>query len=93
MTGQSEPTTLGSDIYRTCNRANNFVTNFPNLIIEYDIVPNVDRSLKAKALIRMGEVTSNKMADVLEAEKDLIEETLQLEKKQLEMENRWEVFR
>ena len=43
----------------------------------------MDRSLKAKALIRMGEVTTNKMADVLEAEKDLIEETLQLEKKQL----------
>ena len=72
---------------------NNLVTNVPNFVVEYDIVPNVDRSLKARALIRMGEVTTNKMSDVLEAEKDLIEETLQLEKKQLEMENRWEVFR
>ncbi len=60
---------------------------------EYESIPNVDRSLKAKALLRMSELTKKKMSDVLEAEKDLIEDTLQLERKQLEMENRWEVFR
>ncbi len=61
--------------------------------LEYESIPNVDRSLKAKALLRMSELTKKKMSDVLEAEKDLIEDTLQLERKQLEMENRWEVFR
>ena len=57
--------------------------------------PSVDRSQKAKALLKMGsrEASKKKMSDVLEAEKDLIEDTLQLEMKQLEMENRWEVFR
>jgi hypothetical protein len=33
------------------------------------------------------------LSDVIEADNDLIEETLQLEMKQLEIENRWEVFR
>jgi hypothetical protein len=51
------------------------------------------RSLKAKALLKIGEGSKKKLSDVLEAEKDLIEETLQLEMKQLEMENRWEVYR
>ena len=59
------------------------------------MAPSVDRSKKAKALLKMGsgDASKKKISDVLEAEKDLIEDTLQLEVKQLEMENRWEVFR
>ena len=56
-------------------------------------LPNVDRSLKAKALLKMGGATRKNLSDVIEADNDLIEETLQLEMKQLEIENRWEVFR
>ena len=54
--------------------------------------PTVDRTLKAKAIINMGQKSKN-MSDVIEAEHDLILETVQLERKQLEIENRWEVLR
>jgi hypothetical protein len=43
------------------------------------------RSLKAKVILKMGadSASKNKLSDVLEAENDLIEDTLQLEMKQL----------
>ena len=70
-------------------------------------VPSVpDRSLKAKVLLRssdlqrgkLGEKTivsnsENAMNQVLEAEKDLIEDSLELEKKELDMEKEWEIMR
>ncbi len=54
--------------------------------------PVVDRSLKAKMLLK-GASDSNNMNEVLEAEADLVEDSLQLEKRQLEMVNELEVWK
>ena len=61
-----------------------------------------DRSLKAKLLIRSSEQlrpavtqesTGDKIQQVLDAEDDLIEDSLELQKKQLAMEQQWEMLR
>jgi ubiquitin carboxyl-terminal hydrolase 8 len=53
--------------------------------------PVIDRSSKAKILMRSSE--SRKFIDVLEAEADLVEESLELEKSQKEIEEQWKVLR
>ena len=59
--------------------------------------PKVDRSLKAKVLLKTresgGDHVKKNLADVLEAERDLAEESVELEKRELMLEDRWEVLR
>jgi ubiquitin carboxyl-terminal hydrolase 8 len=58
--------------------------------------PLVDRSLKAKMLLSRGRVGGSikgQVAEVLEAEKELAEESLQLERQELRLEEKWQVMR
>ena len=56
--------------------------------------PKVDRSLKAKVLLKTRESGGDKnLADVLEAERDLAEESVELERRELMLEREWEVLR
>merc|ERR1711976_918310 len=52
--------------------------------------PVIDRSLKAKALMISSRPSQN---EVLEAEKDIIEDSLRLETEELKMEEEWEKLR
>ena len=52
------------------------------------IVPKIDRSTKAKALQKL-----EKASEILEAENEIVEESLKLDNKQLAMEKEWEVLR
>jgi len=70
-------------------------------------VPKIDRSSKAKALLRINNQVNSvnnltslnndnnnkEMREVLDAETDLIDDSLELEKHQLELERRWEEIR
>ena len=53
--------------------------------------PNIDRSLKAKALMKSARNPSQN--EVLEAERDIVEESLRLENEELKMEEEWEKLR
>ena len=60
--------------------------------------PEVDRSLKAKVLLRSREFgdsghAENNLASVLEAERELAEESVELEKQELRLEEKWELLR
>ena len=53
--------------------------------------PPIDRSLKAKALMKSARPTTQN--EVLEAEKDIVEESLRMETEELKMEQEWENLR
>lgn len=53
--------------------------------------PIIDRSLKAKALMKSARNPSQN--EVLEAERDIVEESLRLENEELKMEEEWEKLR
>ena len=53
--------------------------------------PIIDRSLKAKALMKS--VRNPSQNEVLEAERDIVEESLRLENEELKMEEEWEKLR
>ena len=53
--------------------------------------PIIDRSLKARALMKSGQNPSQN--EVLEAERDIVEESLRLENEELKMEEEWEKLR
>ena len=57
--------------------------------------PSIDRSLKAKVLLRQTNREQNKdtINQILEAEHDLLEESLSLENQQLEKEKQWEMLK
>ena len=58
--------------------------------------PKVDRSLKAKVLLKTRESAAaqeRSLADVLEAEEDLAEDGVELERRELRLEREWEVTR
>ncbi len=55
--------------------------------------PRVDRSLKAKLLLAHASGPSQKVSEVLEAEEELAEESLQLEQQELRLEKEVEVLR
>ena len=79
-------------------------TNYSKTNLDVPVVP--DRSLKARVLLQssgtqsskyghaeMQITTENEMNRVLEAEEDLLEDSMELEKKQLIMEQEWELLR
>ena len=53
--------------------------------------PIIDRSLKAKALMKS--VRNPSQNEVLEAERDIVEDSLRLENEELKMEEEWEKLR
>ena len=55
-------------------------------------IPVIDRSLKAKALMKSN-LPLNNQHEVLEAEKDIIEDSLRLENEELKVEEEWEKLR
>lgn len=59
--------------------------------------PKVDRSLKAKVLLKAresgGDRADKNLAEVLEAERELAEESVELEKRELMLEDKWEMLR
>ena len=52
------------------------------------VIPKIDRSTKGKVLQKL-----EKASEILEAENEIVEESLKLENKQLAMEKEWEVLR
>ena len=62
----------------------------PDLVNTSVKPPMIDRSLKAKALIKSSQISQN---EVLEAEKDIIEDSLEQENEELKMEEEWEKLR
>merc|ERR1712008_161986 len=53
--------------------------------------PIIDRSLKAKALMKS--VRNPSQNEVLEAERDIVDESLRLENEELKMEEEWQILR
>merc|ERR1712204_65018 len=53
--------------------------------------PIIDRSLKAKALMKS--VRNPSQNEVLEAERDIVDESLRLENEELKMEEEWQKLR
>ena len=66
-------------------------TRLNNAVI--DTPPSVDRSKKEKALLRYSGGNVSGLEDVLKIEEDLVEESVNREKKNLEMETELEMMR
>merc|ERR1719402_302138 len=66
-------------------------TRLNNAVI--DTPPSVDRSKKEKALLRYSGGNVSGLEDVLKIEEDMVEESVIREKKNLEMEQEWEMMR
>merc|ERR1719402_1420025 len=67
------------------------VTRLNNAVIVTP--PSVDRSKKEKALLRYSGGNVSGLEDVLKIEEDMVEESVIREKKNLEMEQEWEMMR
>ena len=77
-------TSIRSSVSSVLNKA---MINEEDLEIS-PVVPKIDRSTKAKMLQKL-----EKASEILEAENEIVEESLKMETKQLNLEKEWEVLR
>jgi len=56
-------------------------------------VPKIDRSLKARMILKTQTEKTTDLGQVIDAESDLVEESIDLEKKTEELEDRWTILR
>ena len=88
-------TTVSRDITKNSELNNGFNATPASSSIDTSSVvpPKIDRSSKAKMLLKANVFHEQKMSKVLEAEDDLADESLQLERQQLIMEEQWKSLR